>query len=299
MNGPVGYYNVNAPANGFYTQVYPKTQDLQFTALTSVNGHDQAGRNNEDLLYSDNVQFIFVSGSGSSLVVNKDSVGIADLLTDYDASMVTISNAWHTYALNTKGSYEVSAVFAMSADVKADRNTTGYIYIDDSWVDGPTEYVKKYENNDHTYTYWEYNCYINGEADTFTILTAGVDNAPQTGWDRGFYKYYVDALGGYHLTKVASGVVVNENVTSVEGTGSLDKVNGYNVTGAKVVDIRANADVVNGVDKIDSINVLTDFYEWSLADDGFVTAPKISMVTVDGIVSVIYVVGGGDLTNYT
>ena len=298
VNAPVGYYNVNAPVNGFYTPVSAKTQRLTYTALTAVNGHDQAGFDGEDILYNENVQFIFVSGSGSTLVVNKDSVGIADLLTDYDASAVVITSPYLTYALNSKGSYEASAVFAPSSAVSVTRNTTGYIYIDDSCLDGATEYSRKTESDDHTYTYWEYPCYINGEKETFTILTEGIDNAPDTGWTRGFYRYYVEADGNYVLTKLGSNEAIwNEAVTSVEGTSGLDKVNGYNVTGATVVDIREGADVVNGVDKIDSINDLSDFYQWSLADE-FITPPQISMVTVDGIVSVIYVVGGAELINY-
>ena len=282
-----GYYNVNAAGTGgvTYAQMTTPTGDYTYTGTTirhTLSGSNISG----EVYYGDTVQFIFVSGAGRDLVRNMESVSVADLLADNNATSVTVNDAWFTAANNDYNNLQASAVFS-AAEPNVAETTLGYVYLPEN-IDA-TDTWNVYKVSDTVYYYTYADAYINGVKTPITFLQT-TNNAPS--YNAGFYRYTMEQVtwqdGTVLNVVVLTGPVSTNNTTvRIEGsvtTGSTGYSIGgadepvyltwgnwvYDITNATVVDLRTGLydEVTNptGPDAINTISELQDRYDKSIHD---------------------------------
>ena len=213
-NNEPGYYDVgNASSSGVYNPkevteskntygVYDlKAAGTRFTSGTyKVSNVNKAGEVYFDV---DDVTFIIVSGSGSSLNV-EIKTGVAGLLDLYKTSAVTLENIAMTVNTAAAQNHSASVIFSYNGDAVVDGQ---YIFFpDDTSIDD-------WSNDGYGWIY-EHDAYLNGDPDPILVRVSERQELK-----RGFYTYTVKD-GIYTLTPAAIDEYVydrNTNMASVYG----------------------------------------------------------------------------------
>ena len=305
-----GYVDVSvADSSNDYKRVSATDASLTFTATSNTD---------TGVVYGDSVQFVLASGVGSKLTVDTSNTSIAALLNSKSATEATLTNVYVTTEKNTYGNIQAVSVFSPDA-VTVDHVVTGFIYLPEKLDATSTWSITEEQGNDAKVFYYTTEAdaaYINGDATALTFLQSTM-TAPE--YNAGFYEYYTYTSNGktvYVLSPVSAFATTQGAASTFGGDVydliSTDTSNGsvwtlvssgykFDVTNAKVVDLRSGLSQVTGDHKPDAMKNVFDLnrYNQALADkelDGSNATISVAYYVnnangLNGTIAAIYITG--------